>query len=457
MKIRNRLTYQFAVIVASILLIFSFAIYYFSELYRKQEFQKRLINKAYTTARLLIRVAEVDERLLRIIDKNNLSALTNEKLTIYGEDNKKLYSSDDDPEIPFSKSLFEEIKKNKEVFFTYNKNAGAGVLFSEKGNNFIIIVSALDKFGHNKIKNLSIILTIGFFCSVGIIFIGGYLFAGQALRPISHIISEVNRITASNLNVRLHTGNSQDEIAMLSITFNQMLERLEQSFKMQKSFVSNASHELRTPLTIIRAQLEVALFNERKKIEYQDILVSVLSDINNLIKLSNGLLDLAQVDAGMTSNSIKNIRIDELVYLVISDTSKKYPDKQITLTLDENLDDESTLLLECNETLLKTAIANIIDNSCKYSGTYPVKVSLNSIDEQTIIIVEDFGIGISQNDLPHILDPFFRGINARNINGHGIGLPLAHKIINVHKGKIEIHSKENQGTKIEIFLPKKQS
>jgi two-component system, OmpR family, sensor histidine kinase ArlS len=452
MKIRNKLTYKFVIIVASILLLFSIAIYYFSALYREQEFRTRLEERGITTARLLIKVDEVDLNLLKIIDKNNLTSLTEEKITVYDKNKRKIYTSDDDPEIPVSSELLGEIRNNEKVYFNHDKKEVAGLLYREKNEPYVVIVSARDKFGINKLSNLRLVLIIGFIISIGVIFIAGYLFSWQALKSIPKIIAEVKRITASNMHVRLEEGNAKDELALLSITFNQMLGRLEQAFEVQKSFVSNASHELRTPLSTINAQLDFIAIQDREKSEYKNIIKSVREDIKSLIRLSNGLLDLAQVESDLHMANFKTLRIDELIFEAISDISKKYPSQKINFKIEDEEKDYKGFLISGNESLLRTAFFNIIDNACKYSNNNLVNITMGFVGNEIMISCIDEGIGIPPNDLPYIFDPFYRGDKARNISGHGIGLSLAQKIVALHQGKIKVFS-ETEGTTVIIAIP----
>jgi signal transduction histidine kinase len=454
MKIRNKLTYKFVVIVASILLLFSISIYYFSSLYREQEFRTRLEERGITTARLLIKVDEVDLNLLKIIDKNNLTSLTEEKITVYDKNQKKIYTSDDDPEIPISAQLLKEINANEKVYFNHDKKEVAGLLYKEKNEPFVVIASAYDKFGINKLKNLRLVLIIGFLVSIGVIFIAGYLFSWQALKSIPKIIGEVKRITASNLDVRLEEGNAKDELALLSITFNQMLGRLEQAFEVQKSFVSNASHELRNPLSTINAQLDFISIQDREKGEYKNIIKSVREDIKSLIKLSNGLLDLAQVESDLHMANFKTLRIDELIFEAISDISKKYSTQKINFKIEDEEKDYKEFLVSGNESLMRTAFFNILDNACKYSNNKLVIITMGFVGDEIIVTCIDEGIGIPQDDLPHIYDPFYRGVKARNISGHGIGLSLSQKIINLHQGRIKVFSEVAEGTTAIIAIPK---
>src|SRR5690606_601543 len=174
------------------------------------------------------------------------------------------------------------------------KDEAVGLIYNNLGKNYIIVVSAYDNYGWYKISHLKNLLIGSYIITIIIIYLAGWMFSKEALHPISRIVNEVNAISANNLHARLSEGNRQDELAQLAITFNNMLERLNTAFQTQKSFVSNASHELRTPLTSIKAQLQVALMNERKKVQYQNIIEAVLQDVDGMVDCVKGLVRIAE-------------------------------------------------------------------------------------------------------------------------------------------------------------------
>jgi signal transduction histidine kinase len=204
----------------------------------------------------------------------------------------------------------------------------------------------------------------------------------------------------------------------------------------------------------MRAQLEFASQNPRNEEEYKEIIQSVLTDLNNMISLTNGLLDLAQIESEPDFSSFTVLRIDELIFQSISEISKKYPSQKIRFKVEDLSDDDKNFQIAGVESLLKTAISNIIDNACKYSNYSPVIANIGFIENKIIVTVIDSGFGIDDKDLKYVYDPFYRGTNVMNISGNGIGLPLSEKIINLHNGKIEIFSKVNEGTTVMIHLPK---
>jgi signal transduction histidine kinase len=453
LNIRNRLMLQFTFIVTFILIFFSFIIYYFSASYRESEFYSRLENKAINTAKLLIEVKEVNYDLLKIIDRNTISALINEKVVIYNYKNDQIYNSSDVDSIHISKALLDKIRMQKEIHFQEGKNDVLGLLFTEKNDRYVIIASALDIYGRSKLNFLKWMIVVGFFISIGLAVFTGRIYSNRALRPISDVVSQVEKITIESLDMRVNEGNGTDEIARLAITFNHMLERLEKSFEMQRSFVSNASHELRTPLTSITGQIEVSLMKPRTQEEYKNILESLLDDIRNLNGLSNGLLDLAKANSDASAIVFQNLRFDEILWETRTDLLHRGKDYNIIIHFNDSIDDEKKLIVFGNKYLLKTAIVNLMDNGCKFSSDKSVELFLSASDELIIAQFRDKGIGISGDDQEKIFHPFFRASNTKNISGHGLGLSLTDKIIKLHRGKISVESQLNAGTIVTISIP----
>lgn len=451
MKIRSRLALRFTFIVASILVIFAFTIYYFSSSYREQEFYSRLDEKAKNAAKLLIEVDEVNHDLLKIIDKNTAS-LPEEKVIIYNYLNKEIYNNMDDDSDNIDKNLLDKIRLEKEIRYKNGSEEVLAILYTGKYDRFVVIASAYDKYGLSKLKNLKIILLSGLLLCIIVIMLAGWIYSGQALSPISEVIRQVSNITAFNLNQRVSEGNGTDEIAQLAVTFNKMLDRIEEAFKLQKNFVSNASHELRTPLTAITGQIEVALMNKRSQEEYESVLISILEDICSLNKLTNGLLELTQANMGIEGIKLMDVRVDELLWQVKNELLKRNSNYKIHIQILNLPEDEANLTMLASEQLLKTAFINVIDNACKFSEkeiNITFSVNTNNIE----LNVKDYGIGISQSDIQKIFQPFYRAGNAKKYHGHGLGLALAQKIVFLHKGNLTIDSEINSHTTVKIIFP----
>jgi len=446
MQIRTRLSIYFTIIVASLLIVFAVAVYYFSSSYRQKEFYERLTEKAKNYGKLIIEVDEVSEDLMKIFDKNT-AYLPSERILVFNEKNQQIFDTKDDSTIA-NKNFLETVREKKEIKYLDGKSEALALLYPHKNKAYVVLVSAYDKDGISKLKNLQIILLTGLLVCVIVIMVVGWLYSGQVLSPISGVIKQVEKTTVSNLTERITEGNRKDEIGQLAVTFNGMLERIQKSFDLQKSFVSNSSHELRTPLTSITGQLEVALMSQREPDEYRAVLHSILEDIKNVNRLTNGLLELAQADMDLSRLKMKKVRIDELLWLTRNELLKRNQDYKINIEIIEFPEDEGKLLIMGSEHLLRSALINIMDNACKFSKDNQVNVLFKPDNDMINISFTDNGIGISEEDLKKISQPFYRGTNAKTFMGHGLGLSLTTKIITLHKGEMDIKSVLNEYTTV---------
>lgn len=453
MQIRQKLTYQFVAIVAVILFLSSILVYLLSSNYREEDFYNRLLNKATITAKLLIKVEEIDGNLLKKIEKDSPINLPKEKIIIFNNNDEVIYNSNEYLDSNIHKSVIKKVRLQKELRYEKDGYELLGFLFTDNSDQFVVIVGAVDIHGLSKLQNLRIVMLVVFGISIVLIFISGWFYAGRAMHPILNVIDKVKEISITSLNLRIEEGNGQDEIAKLASTFNNMLSRLESAFKMQKNFIANASHEMRTPLTSISGQLEVVLMNERSNDEYKEVITSVLEDMKNLNTISNRLLLLAQASSETAETTFAKIRVDDLIWQSRSELTKRNKNYIIDTLFDSPLSDENKLTVLGNEQLVKTAIINLIDNGCKYSDNNKVTVKVKSNKKYLVLQFIDEGIGIEEEDKKHIFEPFHRGKNAIAIKGHGIGLSLVDRIISLHHGVLEYDSVLNKGTTFTIMLP----
>jgi len=191
----------------------------------------------------------------------------------------------------------------------------------------------------------------------------------------------------------------------------------------------------------------------RTREELQQAMLVVLSEAEKLQHISNSLLNLAQTGFDGKRQEWKKIRIDELIWEVKRSVEEIVTANTIRLQLDDLPDKSEDLIVSGNEQLLKLALSNILLNGCKYSNNKPVKVTLKVVGDYVHIITEDNGIGIPQNELEHVFEPFFRASNSQRFQGYGIGLPLSLNIIRLHHGMIKVESSEGNGTKVLVMLP----
>ena len=451
MQIRTRLTLQFVAIVASIQLLASLAIYFNSSDYRQTRFYEQLKAAAMNRTVLLMEVEGMEPERLQELRALGAAELNDEQIFIYNFKNELLYCTSDTG-LNVTNAMLDQVRLNKEQRFEQGPFEMAGLMFADRYNRLVVICAARDEAGFIQLQYLRRVLIFVFFLSLVLLLVLAWIYAGQALRPITAIMQKVSAITFVNLHERLEDSGSQDELTRLAATFNSMLDRIETSLAMQRNFVANASHELRTPLTAMQGQLEVLLLKNRGEAEYRQSVQSVLDDIRNLTSMANRLLMLAQADSGYAARLFSPVSLVDVLWHSQAAIQGRHPNALIHITLDDKLEDAEALLIEGNEQLLATVFQNLIENGIKFSERHEVFVQIRPSERGVYVQVRDEGIGIPEQELEQIFQPFFRSSNAIEIGGHGIGLSLVERIMRLHGGSVEVKSKIGKGTTFNVFF-----
>lgn len=435
------------------MIIASIAIFLSSANFRSEDFYNRLMDKARSTANLLFNTDGVDANRILRIENNSPVFVQNEKIIILNFKNDTVYNSDENSVIVIKNNYLDRVRMGYNIGYKQDPYTVLGTLYYTKYDRFVIIAAAIDAEGSAHLEKLKIILIIVCLISLLLFFIAGWFYSGRALKPISDVVKKVEDISITSLNLRVLEGNGTDEIGRLAKTFNKMLERLETSFGMQKNFIANASHELRTPLTSINGQLEVLMMKDRSTAEYKSALGSVLDDIKSLIDLSNRLLMIARTSAEDPVHFNKKIRIDEILWQVQEEITRFNKGYRINISMDDSLTDSDQMIVVGDDSLLKIAVSNLIDNACKYSSDHTVDIRFRHIEKFIEVVFEDRGIGISEGEHQKIFEPFYRGANTISFSGTGIGLPLVDQIIKNHNGTVKLVSQIGKGTVVTVLLP----
>lgn len=439
MKIRDRLTWILSITAVLAITILAVLVYISTAKFHEQEFFSRLEERVAITELIFLENDEeiestIRDKFLQTLDEEEEYAIS---LKPTGIDSLKNM---------FPLDFAELIQEKNSVQFWQENRQGVGIHYYLPKGEYAVIVTAVDTFGQRKLNFLRKILLSGGLLAVLLLVVVDRLALSRALYPLENKIRRASSITADRLDLRLHVKNPLDEIGSMAQAFNNMLDRLQNSFEAQRLFVRNASHEIQNPLTAIRGEAEVLLQKLRSPEEYQEAMAVILKESSRLQVLIRQLLDLEKTDALSIVPDPEVFSIDECLLESID----LFPSGRFKLVFQ---DDEEPHLVLGSRHLIQTALQNIIDNALKYSEVKPVTISYSQIDQQHLITVSDVGIGIPAEDLPNISQPFFRSVNARTLKGHGIGLALVKKIISLHKGEVLYKSKMGIGTSVIIQLP----
>ena len=278
-----------------------------------------------------------------------------------------------------------------------------------------------------------------------------WLTLGQTLKPLKAITETAEQINrADDLSRRIpYQGQDNDEIGNLIGLFNQTLERLEALFTSQQRLLADVSHELRTPLTVIKGNVD--LMRRMKSLD-EESLTSIDQEAGRLTRLVGGLLLLAQAESGKLALVMKRVEMDLLLTEVFQEMSILAGSK-----VRVHLNEIDQVYVNGDRDRLKQVLINLVANAIQYTPAGgDIFLSIKKIKDQARIICRDTGPGISPEDLPHIFERFYRAEKSRTrgkTTSFGLGLSIANWIVERHGGKIEVNSREREGTTFAIWLP----
>jgi heavy metal sensor kinase len=282
--------------------------------------------------------------------------------------------------------------------------------------------------------------------------VGGWVLARRALKPVNEMTQAARRISGEDLAGRLQETGTGDELDWLAKTLNDMLGRLDESFRQTRQFSADAAHELQTPLTILKGEIEVALRSPRSPEEYRGVLNSSLEEIDRISSLVAGLLLLARADRGVLRLDLKPLNLPELLEEV-GEQMRRLAENQ-AVSLDYGLMEPA--FIHGDREHFKRLLVNLIDNAIQYTPAGGrVTLSLRCDGKGAHVGISDTGMGFTEDEQEQIFNRFYRAAEARSHRGGGagLGLSIAQSIAVAHRGRIEIESTQGQGSTFTVSLP----
>jgi heavy metal sensor kinase len=274
--------------------------------------------------------------------------------------------------------------------------------------------------------------------------------AGAGLKGLQSVEKAAQEITGSNLGLQIPKRGANDELDRLIDSFNQMSGRLQESFEQIRRFSTDVSHELRTPLTAIQGQLEVALFTATRKEQLQEAIENALQDVERLSNLVRALLLLSQSESGQIPMNKTVLDLSELVQDLVDQF--QIPAEAHNLDLAQT--HTGPALCEADRTQIERVVTNLLANAIKYTpaGGW-VRASAETAGTSVRLVVEDSGVGIPKDHVPHIFNRFYRVPDPNPEKGLGLGLSFVAAIVKAHSGEIHVASELGKGSRFEVMLP----
>ncbi len=320
-------------------------------------------------------------------------------------------------------------------------NNGVKVISPEQYE--LVITTAVSNIYTTSIITLIIIIILGG--------ISAYLIADKALRPIKDLNNNIKSINENNLLSNLKVEGPRDEIKELTISFNQMLAKLNNAFTSQKRFNAVIAHELKTPLAVMKTNIDLLNEYEDKTPEmYQETIEIVRHSVGKLNNMIETLLDLVRQENAPLDDAVD---INQIIEDVVEDLTLIAKEKNITLNYHTTT---NHTVIKGNEILLYRAIYNVVENGIKYNASHG-KVDVYSHENKDVIEIQiyDTGKGMREEEKNHIFEPFYR-IDKMNVETHiglGLGLSLTQSTVAIHGGEIEVYSEVDKGSQFNIRIP----
>ncbi len=333
---------------------------------------------------------------------------------------------------------------------------GYSRLFDAEGKDYILVVLQSLHSENEFVEALTQTYALLIPLAVLLAGLGGYFLARRSLSPVVAMSSQAGRIGAENLHDRLLVRNSKDELGHLARSFNQLLDRLDESFQHQRRFVADASHELRTPVAILSGEAEVALSkNDRSPEEYRESLEILHKEAVRLKQIVENLFTLTRADIGQLPLTKTSFYLDELAADCVHNFRALAQAKQISLKCEAS----SEMPIVSDEGLLRRMFTNLLDNAIKYTPAGgAISVCSGRSDSFYAVSFADTGPGIPPELQPRIFERFFRADESRTnadsaTGGAGLGLAICRWIAEAHHGRIELTRSDSNGSTFTVFLP----
>ena len=433
MKLKQRLSFYAVVIFSILILMISIFIYVtFKSEMEGKEYQslesKTILAALYYLEKDELSLGDhedIKSQLLKKISRKNIIILDSAGKPVYGE-MSSLGDIDD-------RFLKQTKGSNHQHFgtpdFFYN-----GIYYKDNQGDFVVIARESKKEFNGRMQSLRHVLIISSIIGLLLIFIMSWYLGDWVYAPVTRIASQIKNRDTLNFHHPILLNTSYQELKDLVENYNYLVQRISQTFSVQKNFIDYVSHELRTPISAILGTIEVSNQKKRTIEEYEQLNQQIKEYVNELTVTLDQMLILS---GAKTKLEFEQIRVDEIIWRVVENAIAFH---QANIQVEINVEDQSYLLWNGNDKLLELAFNNIIENAIKYSQNKLIEIQMYIEHTNLVLSIKDQGIGIPANDINHVTENFYRASNVHGYQGKGIGLSMAKVIFSFHHIDLHIQS-----------------
>lgn len=455
MNLRKRLLLISTLIFGLVFALSAFLIYSGFLRSSEQIIYKEMNSTALLTAYFYLEEDEMTGSEHRKIRQEFMEKMgtSNSKVKLYDGQNNFVFGDKDTGKGRFlNNQILDKTRKLGKLEFKEDNTYFYGLHYPDNQGDFVVFVISENEFFQSQINKLVGILLLSLFGGLILIFLLSYYLSNFAYQPIRKMVGEIEKLKfKSSEKSFLSVPETNDEFQKLALKFNELFERLSESFSVQKNFINYLSHEIKTPLASISGNLEVFGQKDRSPDEYRKVSRTAVNNVYEIENIINNLQTLTELEDKKPSYS--NFRLDEALWPVLEKINQFFPKAQELIKLDFRVSNPELLNIKGNKKQIEIVLYNLIENAVKYSDDKEIKISVFEQNGKLQIQIIDNGRGIPDSEMSNILQPFFRGSNVERVKGSGIGLPLAYLILKQHRIKFEINSRTGNGTMINLEFP----
>lgn len=443
MKVQTRLSLFCSITFGIIFAIISTLIYGLYYKNAEKSIYKVLEKNAYISALFYLEEDELNFAEFEKIRMQFQELVSNSSFQIYNSEDEIAYG------VHFtniSSEMLNKIRKQSSLSFSTDEYFCHGIFYEDNQGDFVIVATEKKDILQEQMNLLLWILVASFFIGLVTIVIFSTWMSHIAYRPFSHVIKQVKKISTNNLTTPIESPNTRDELQNLTDTFNDLLLKISDTFIIQKNFVSYVSHEFKTPLASMQGNLEVFSLKDRSPEEYKELSGKLIRQITELEEILNTLLVIS--DLSKNADISIQTRIDELLWEIVEKIHFRYSKSKVQVDIHIDPQDENLMYISKDRTQILMALYNLIENAVKYSLGKLVDIQLYKENGQLHVSITDNGIGIPEDQLNNISKPFYRAENTNKIQGSGLGLSIALRILEKNGIVYKIESELNIGTTV---------
>jgi signal transduction histidine kinase len=437
MKVRTRLSIFCSIVFGIIFIAIAFVVYGLYYNNTKSLIRNNLKRVADISAMFYLEEDELNETEFEKIRTQFREIVSDAEYQVYDANNQLAFGEND---FNVSAAVLSKIQAGKQYSFFVANCLCYGIFYEDNQGDFVIVAKEKQAVLREQTRLLLWILAICFLVgTIAIILLSRWV-SRVAYLPFSNVIRQVKNLSTQNLQIP--SPHTKDELQDLTDTFNELLSKIAETVVIQQNFVKYVSHEFKTPLTSLVGNLEVFSMKDRSPEEYRRLSETLINQASQMEEILNVLLVIS--DLRKDALHTEPTRLDELLWEITDKVKSCHPHADIRVKL--NIEDENLLSVSAERTQVLMMLFNLVENAVKYSQGKPVEISIYSENNRLCMSIADKGIGIMPEDLDKINKPFYRADHTCQIEGSGIGLSIALRIMGKNKIEYEIQSEVNVGT-----------